>query len=376
MAGGIDKEYLFRLAREKSEAGRSALAATVSDLFERRGDVLTDRERALMFDILHKVIHDVEMSVRRALGERLATLPDAPHDLIRVLANDRIEVAYPVLTQSEVLHDEDLIEVIRNRTLEHQLAIAIRQTVSEAVSDALVATGHENVIRTLLENQNAQISHGTLEFLVEESKRVDTFQEPILHRRDLEPELAKRMYFWVSAALRQHIVDNFPMDEAVVDDLLEQAAFDELKRTISQSGQPKATELARRLDHAGMVSPDILVSALRDGEVTLFLGMFCHLTGLRHTLAMRILFEPGGEGLAIACKAIGLDADTFSEIYNISRRSRPASPDTLRSETRKVMTLYEHMNRESADEVLRKWRRDADYLAAIRDLELGTKDDG
>ena len=37
-----------------------------------------------------------------------------------------------------------------------------------------------------------------MEYLVEQSKRVDTYQNPLLKRPDLEPDLAKRMYLWVS----------------------------------------------------------------------------------------------------------------------------------------------------------------------------------
>ncbi len=70
--------------------------------------------------------------------------------LLKMLANDEIEVAGPVLKKSTVLQDLDLVEVIRNRTIEHQLAIAVREHVSERVSGALVEAGHEWVITTLL----------------------------------------------------------------------------------------------------------------------------------------------------------------------------------------------------------------------------------
>ena len=139
---GIDSEYLYRLARDKSVAGRMALAETISDLFLQRGCTLTERERTLMFSILRQMIHDAEMSVRRIVSAQLADREDAPRDLVRRLANDEIEVAYPILTLSTVLHDSDLIEVIQHRTLEHQLAIAIRQSVSALVSGALVQTGN------------------------------------------------------------------------------------------------------------------------------------------------------------------------------------------------------------------------------------------
>ena len=151
---------------------------------------------------MRQLIHDVEVSVRRALAERLSEQPLAPHELVIALANDEIEVAHPLLVNSDVLQDLELIEIIRNRTLEHQLAIGIRKSVSEEVTDALIATDSVDVIKTLLENHHAKISQRTMEYLVEQSQRVDTYQNPLLRRPDLDTTLAKRMYWWVSAALR------------------------------------------------------------------------------------------------------------------------------------------------------------------------------
>lgn len=128
-------EQLLELARDRSVASRTRLVETVSDLFFGTKQTLSDRERALMAEILRRLIHDVEMAVRRALSERLAGEPDAPSELISALANDEIEVAYPVLSKSNALHDAELIEIIHQRTLEHQLAIAVRERVSRSVSE-------------------------------------------------------------------------------------------------------------------------------------------------------------------------------------------------------------------------------------------------
>ena len=128
----MDGEYLFRLARQKSAESRSVLAATISDLFSEDKGALSERERAMMFDILHKIIHDVEMTVRRRLSEKMADYRDVPRHLISILANDTIEVAYPILSRSLVLQDRDLIEIIQQRTREHQMAIATRPSRSRA----------------------------------------------------------------------------------------------------------------------------------------------------------------------------------------------------------------------------------------------------
>lgn len=204
-----DKEMqdLLDLARDKSANGKSQLVQIVGDLFFEEERVLNERERTLMTDILRQLIQDVEISVRKALADRMAEESEAPSDLINILANDELDVAHNILLKSEVLQDLELIEIIQHQTFEHQLTIAMRDKVSEAVSEALVETGNTKVIKTLIENDSAQISDDTIETLVNASKTEEPLQEPLLNRPDISPRLAKRMYWWVSAALRKHIVE-------------------------------------------------------------------------------------------------------------------------------------------------------------------------
>lgn len=362
----VDGEFLLSLARDKSGKRRQLLAETISDLFTGKNRVLSDRERTLMFDILQKMLHNAEMEVRRIIAEQLSGQPDAPRDLISLLANDEIEVAFSILHNSSVLEDEDLIEVVRHRAQEYHLAIATRKIVSEDVSDALVKTGDENVITTLLKNSGSAISQTTMEFLVEESKRVDAYQKPILHRDDLDPDLAKRMYFWVTAALRKFILENFELDKTVLDDLLEKSTD-----TASKETPTKSDELAEEVESGGLGLAKMMIHALRDGEVFLFEAMFRRLTGLRNTLVKRIVFEPGGEGLAIACKATGIDIKDFTIIYTLSRLSSESSNGLDSSETQRILEFYETIPVNAAKEALSRWRRNVDYLKAIRELNLG-----
>ena len=60
----------------------------------------------------------------------MASETGSPRDLVSALANDQIEVAHPILTQSTVLQDMELVEIIEHRTFGHQLAIAMRKMVS------------------------------------------------------------------------------------------------------------------------------------------------------------------------------------------------------------------------------------------------------
>ena len=365
----FDRDYLISLAREKSVEGRNRLGQLMLAMFEGDGGDLSDRERQLMFDILSGIIHEIEMTVRQSLAERLADAGDAPEDLVNTLANDEIEVAYPILSRSGLLRDGELIEVVQRRTLEHQLAVATRKEISEAVSTALVETDNESVIVKLLHNENARISDTTMAYLVEQSERRDSFQEPLLRRNDLEENLAKRMFLWVSVALREFIVDRYEMDATTVDALLEEAAQREMNEAPKRASGKKAAMLAEVLKDEGMVTPQMLVIALKDGEVPLFIALFCRLTGLREVLASRILFEPGGEGLAIACKGVGISKPIFSTVFSLSRNARAMDREQINKDLIEALKFYDRISSKGAEQVLRTWQLGSDYLGAIRQLQ-------
>jgi uncharacterized protein (DUF2336 family) len=379
-----DLDQLLNLARDKSAEGRRRLLDTVTDLFSEDGRVLNERERALMTDILCKLIRDVEMRVRRELSERLALRGDAPHEVVKLLANDEIEVARPILLSSCMLRDIDLIEIVRHRTQQHQLSIAMRREVSEQVSDALVEAGNSDVVKALLDNPNARISEATLEYLVDESRRVDTYQEPLVRRSDLSPQLARRMCLWVGAALRSYILDHFDIDPTELDDLLEQVTIDAMDVATAPSSDPSAApsaagepgddaadRLARRLSDEKRLSPDMLVKALRQGEIPLFEAMFAQLTGLRRRLMGRLIYEPGGEGLVIACRALAVDKPTFTSIFLLSRKGRPGDQVVDPRELSRVIALYDRVQPDAARQVLRRWQRNPEYLYALKRVEEG-----
>jgi len=371
----FDAESLMLLAREKSAESRSRLSQIIVDLFDNQASVLTERQRTLMYGILQTVIGDIESSVRQAVAGRLALMDDVPRELVSQLANDEANIAFPILSKSGLLRDNDLVEIIKLRTEEHMLAITMRRNVSETVTQALVDAGHEPVIISLLKNANAKISETTMEYLVEQSQRVDSFEEPILNRDDLNPQLAKRMFLWVSAALRQHIISEFDLDKSTVDELLEQVTSEEI------SGKPlpekkKVDQLADVLKDEGLVTVDMLLTALNEGEVPLFIALFSKVTKLREHLVQRLLFEQGGEGLAITCKAIGMSPDEFARLFELSKVAKAGTQEEIEKRLPLVASFYEATPRKAAIDVLRLRHRGSDYLGALRELDVRLRDHG
>ena len=61
------------------------------------------------------------------LAERLSEVPDAPEDVVLMLAHDEIEVACPLLIQSVVLRDAELIEIIQRQAPGTWLPLEVRR---------------------------------------------------------------------------------------------------------------------------------------------------------------------------------------------------------------------------------------------------------
>ncbi len=368
----IDGAQLLALARLRSDESRAELFAVMGDLFHDRSDILSAQERALMLDILEKLIGDVARDVKRKLALRLADAPGLPRELAILLANDEIDVASPILLKSAVLQDVDLIEVIRHRSQQHILTIAMRRDLSSNVADALVETGDRDVIRTLLENQDANISRVTLAYLVEQSKSVDEFQEPLVRRRDLPKELARRMVYWVAAALRQALLDRFDIDPATLDDRLEPVVREESAEAVKEAEADKAADvLARALGSGRQLTPRLLLQTLRRGEIQLFEAMFAEMSGLRLRLITRIAYEPGGQGLAVVARGMGLNREEFATIFLLTRRARNQAATFAPADLGRALEFFDRLSHAAAETVLTRWRRDPDYLFAIRSIEEG-----
>ena len=82
-----------------------------------------------VFDgVFSHLVADIEESARVALAERLATIPNAPPKVIRKLASDdAIEVAGPILAQSDQLDNVSLVENAKTKSQQHLLAITRRR---------------------------------------------------------------------------------------------------------------------------------------------------------------------------------------------------------------------------------------------------------
>ncbi len=347
-------QELISLAQEPSSEKRRELLREITDLFFINPDV-QPKELALFDVLLTQLTGEMEIMVRAELAERMAPVTDPPTRLVRRLAADEaIEVARPVLERSPALTDEDLVSIVSAKGQEHIKAISRRPTVSEVLSDAIVAKADDDTLGVLLGNDGATLSRRAHEVAVDRAGVNPALHEAVVTRRQLPLDLLNEMYFVVEAKLRTQIMErNAEMDPAALDAALAAGR----NRVATQDGAlPADFEDAER-DVRSMVArkaltPKALAGMLRNRESTRFMVALAELAGIDFHTARVILERRELDALAIVCKAADFERSLFLTfaVLVLDRDS-----DAM-GRAKQYGDLYAALPKDAAQRTLRFWR--------------------
>src|SRR5882724_4397476 len=183
----------------------------VTDLFIDGAVDYSNEQIGLFDDVFQCLMHHIETSAKALLANRLARIDTAPPLTIRALAfDDLIEVAAPVLSQSERLDDETLIETARNKSQAHLMAISIRKVLSGAVTDVLVLRGNDEVIQSTVNNPGAEFSERGFTRLVNRAEGDDDLATCLGMRPTIPRHLYLKLLAKASATVRARLEDANP----------------------------------------------------------------------------------------------------------------------------------------------------------------------
>jgi uncharacterized protein (DUF2336 family) len=329
---------LMSLARSREPADRERLLAGIIDLCDAsqaRGRPAAPEIQVLLDSIFMTLVVEAERDIRARLAERLADAAWAPPALINILALDEIEIARPVIARSPVLHDHDLIRLLVQATLEHQIEIARRPDISSAVVEAILTKDEAAVLTALAGNPTAQISPDGLQRLIDRAREVVALRSPLARHPGLSSDLAEQLYLWVGRALRDSLVARFQLDP----DRMAAAVEASLRAAHrgSASGESPSLEqaedreemeaaLVEKLDAAGQLRPGYLLRVLRERRLPLFLFALARLGRFDVRQVRRAVDSNRPELLALACSAVGIDRSVFPTILEHVRQLNGGRP--------------------------------------------------
>lgn len=327
----------------------------VTDLFV-FGSTHFSADHVTLFDgVFSHLIADVELSAREALAQRLATVVNAPPNIIRTLAfDDAITVAGPVLEQSPRLENVALIENASAKSQQHLLAISNRKDIAETVTDVLVERGDRNVALNVVRNKGAKFSETGYLRLIKRSEGDDELASSVGARPEIRRQHFLKLLSTASNAVRTTLEAAHP---EIADEI--RAAVGNVAAAIQEKAAVKSHSYAAARKHveglrAKRALGDSDVAAFANAgkfeETAVTLAMMC---ALPVDVIERVMVQDLEETILIVAKAVGLSWSTVKAVLRLCAGKNGVSEQALG----KSLAVFSKLKQDTAQQVVEFQRR-------------------
>jgi uncharacterized protein (DUF2336 family) len=281
-------------------------------------------------EVIGRLAEEIEVAARAQLARRLAPLEHAPANIIRKLAfDDSIEVAGPVLRESERLDTEALVANAKTKSQPHLLAISERKSLQETVTEVLVARGNWDVVNTVASNTGARFSDFGFLHMIQRAEGDSILAESLGLRQDIPRHLFQQLIAKASDDVKKRLklerpgmVDQIQTSVADVTGAL-QSKFGPVSRSYFVAKRVVATQ--HRQGNLNENSISGYARSHRLDEVTIGLALLCSLPG---DVIERAVLDKNREMLLILAKALDFSwATTMALLFLGAKDHRITAPD-------------------------------------------------
>ena len=311
------------------------------------GHVRTVPQQEELCHIILDLVPFGDAALRRRLAEKIAPCGWASRELVWLLASDDIEVAQPILLQSPVLTDAQLVDIAKSNGQGHRMAIASREGIGASVCTALNETGASDVTLEMLLNINAQIPASVIHgFCVDGAANAET-RTALLMRRDLPASACRILLIGLAQTLTDPASGHCgPAAQRLRPMLLALAAG--LKEAV-------AVDVMRQLVISVSDTPTLALGLMEAGQEKLFLYMLSRVCSLPLKQVELIVATRNVEALAVICRSAGFGPDDFVSLMHLIGQDDGGSDKTAALED--LIERYTTICPERAREALQRWIR-------------------
>jgi uncharacterized protein (DUF2336 family) len=333
----------------------------ITDLFL-AGSASYSQQQVELFDEVVKVmVEEIEVKTRIKLAHRFAADPAAPAVLVRAIAaNDDIAVAAPVLSQSPVLTEPDLVASASTQSQDHLLAIAQRETISEVITDILIERGEQQVVHAVAKNAGAQISDDGFDELVQ---RAGADVELALHvgtRRDIPRHHFLKLLETASASVCSRLIAINPDLVEIVHETVTEVIDDingEVRR--HSAAHAKARVRIKRLSEWKELREADVHAGARTQNFEKTVAALAALAGCGIEVAERALLNENPGAVQIIAKAAGCSWTTAKALLLMTVAERKMS----KVELERARVNFEELERRTAQRVMEFYEARRNMLA-------------
>ena len=291
---------------------RAEILKRVTDLFVLGSGKFSEGQVDLFDDVMGKLLEHIEQAARAQFGSRLARLPDAPPNVIRVLASDpAIEVAGSVLQHCERIEQDTLVECANTQSQDHLLAISGRKVLAEAVTDVLVDRGNQAVVSSTARNGGAQFSDFGISTLVKKACDDGDLALCVWSRPDIPRQNLVKLFVDASEAVRRQLVEADPRKAELFRAMVAKASDQiQTKARVGSRNFAEAMSDVGALHAAGKLDEEQLLTFAKEGnfdKVAAALSLMCDLP---IGLVERAFVQKQTEQILVLARAINISWET------------------------------------------------------------------
>ncbi len=269
-ADTLTRADVDRLLHDHSTESRVSVIRKVSHLYD--PDDLGESEQLLAEQIFRLLVRDSTLKIREALAESLKENPHIPKDIVVTLANDVESVATPVLSMSEVLSDDDVLNIVSNtKDVWRYLAISKRAYISEQVSGALVDTDHQDVVNALLDNKGAAFSDHSYDKMADMAQDNQAMAHKLADHPSLPVAVVEKLMNVVSEEIADQLEHTYQIDREQIfsqtHHALEQNTLDLIA---IRNDSAQTLQLVRQLYETDRLTASLIINALCHGNLDFF----------------------------------------------------------------------------------------------------------
>lgn len=334
---------------------RAKALRRVTDLFVLGSSHFSNDQIAVFDVVFNHLIVDMERTARAMLADRLATIPNGPPNVIRRLAfDDMIDVAGPVLSQSDTLDNSALVENASTKSQQHLLAISRRKTLADTVTDVLVERGDRQVALSTVRNAGAKFSEIGYIRLVKRSARDDELAQSLGSRPEIPRQHFLKLLTTASKAVRLALEAAHPHNASEIQHVVAEVATAIQARAAATSRDfLKAQALVESLRASGGLGEgdvEAFARAEKFEETAVALASLC---ALPIDVIERAMVQDREETILIVMKAIGLSWPTAKAVVLLCAGEHGLSSNAL--EQRRA--VFNRLNRATAQQVVEFQRK-------------------
>jgi uncharacterized protein (DUF2336 family) len=307
------------LLEDKTPATRLGMTEKIAGAYSRQQ--MNHKEIMAAEQVFRLLLRDTELRVRISLAQHVKDSNKIPRDIILTLAKDVAEVSLPVLQYSDVLDDDDLLELIGNtQEISRYLAISRRKYVSEVVSGSLIDNGNDEVAATLVENKGAHISEKGFGRIIEAYRDNHSLMHAVGNHPRLPVGAAEKLINAVSASLAETLKNRYKLPDAHIQEEVEKTRESETLGLVRLShSQEEVDRLINQLRAFDRLTPSIILSGLCQGNFAFFETSLAVLSNIPVSNARTLISDRGELGFRAIYNKSGLPDPMFPAVKLLLR---------------------------------------------------------